>query len=56
MKDSYIYKILQELVVENDYLTTEDKLEVLRLLFKQEDLALYTENCEEPVVDADGTV
>ena len=56
MKDSQIYKILQEMVIASNTLTTEAKIAMMRLLFEQEDLALYAENCEERKADADGTV
>ena len=46
MKDSEIYKNLQRLVVESADISTDDKLEVLKLLFEREDLALYMEGKE----------
>ena len=51
MKDSEIYRILQELVVNTPGVETSDKLTMLRLLFEQEDLALYSESCEKKVED-----
>lgn len=55
MKDSEIYKRLQELVVINEFLETEEKLEILRLLFEQEELARYSESREEKGED-DGKI
>ena len=46
MKDSKAYKILQELVVNTSDICTADKTAILRLLFEQEDLALYIEEHE----------
>lgn len=51
MKDSEIYRILQELVVNTPGIETSDKCKMLRLLFEQEDLALYTESKEEQEKD-----
>lgn len=48
-KESEIYKRLQVLVVNTPVFETEDKLQILRLLFEQEDLALYSESREERV-------
>ena len=47
MKDSEIYKKLQELVIVSGFLNNEEKIAILRVLFEQEDLALYTEECEQ---------
>ncbi len=44
MKESEIYKRLQEIVLESLVVGEEEKLEILRHLFKQEELALFTEN------------
>ena len=47
MKDSEAYKILQRLVILNNSIADIDKkIEILRLLIEQEDLALYIEEHE----------
>ena len=56
MKDSQIYKKLQKMVVISEFLSAEEKIAMMRLLFEQEDLALYAERCENREADADGTV
>lgn len=56
MKESAMYKILQEMVVTSNILTAEAKLEMLRLLFEQEDLALYQEGLEQQKGAGDGTI
>ena len=43
MKASELYKYAQGAVVECDQLTIPTKLEILRVLFKDEDSALYWE-------------
>lgn len=55
MKDSTIYRILQELVLNTPGIEASDKLEILRLLFEQEDLARYSESREEKGED-DGKI
>lgn len=56
MKDSEIYRILQELVVNTPGIETSDKLNMLRLLFEQEELALYTESKEEQEESKDAEI
>ena len=46
MRESDAYKILQEIVVNTPVLRAEDKINIMRLLFEQEDLALYREEHE----------
>ena len=43
MKESEIYKRLQEIVLESLIVGEEEKLEILRHLFKREETALLTE-------------
>ena len=46
MKDSEAYKKLQKLVLNASGICTEDRIDIMRLLFEQEDLALYREEHE----------
>ena len=46
MKESAAYKILQNLLLNTTDICTEDKIDIMRLLFEQEDLALYREKHE----------
>lgn len=46
MKKSAIYHILQQIVVMDSNLNEETKLEMLRELFAQEDLAKFSEDQE----------
>lgn len=46
MKESDAYKILQKLLLNATGICTEDKIDIMRLLFEQEDLALYREEHE----------
>lgn len=55
MKDSQIYKRLQKMVVVSEFLTAEEKIAMMRLLFEQEDLALHIEAMEGKAAE-DGTV
>lgn len=43
MKESEIYKRLQEIVLESLVIGEEEKLEILRHLFKREELAQFAE-------------
>ena len=43
MKERRAYQILQELVINASDISIADKTDLLRLLFEQEDLALYIE-------------
>lgn len=47
MKKSEIYRLAQGAVVTNTYLSIEDKLDILRELMNQEDVALFVEKREE---------
>lgn len=47
MTEGDIYKLLQQMVVESGRYSTEEKLEILRLLFVQEDLARSMEKYKE---------
>lgn len=46
LKKSEIYKMLQELVLDTCLLSVNEKLQMLRVLFAQEDYALYGESLE----------
>ena len=46
MKKSELYHTLQQIVVTDSELYEEDKLEILRELFAQEDLAKFSEEQE----------
>jgi ABC-type uncharacterized transport system ATPase subunit len=47
MKKSECFKMAQEAVIKNQSISTEDKLEILRVLMEKEDLALFTEKEDE---------
>ena len=46
MKERNAYQILQQLVINAPDICIADKTDLLRLLFEQEDLALYIEEHE----------
>lgn len=46
MKERKAYQILQQLVINAPDICIADKTDLLRLLFEQEDLALYIEEHE----------
>lgn len=56
MKDSKAYQVLQKLVLESNKLMPEEKISLLRLLFEQEDLAVYTESKEEQKGEDDAEI
>lgn len=47
MKKSETYKAAQMCVLRDSHICNVDKLEILRALMKEEDLALYTEKQKE---------
>lgn len=47
MKKSEIYKLAQQAVIVVPFLRTEEQLEILRVLMKNEDMALFLEKEEE---------
>ena len=47
MKNSTMFKVAQFAVLRSDNICDSDKLEVLRLLMDNEDVAKYVENREE---------
>jgi hypothetical protein len=47
MKKSEMYKTVQEVVLASSDLTNESKLEILRLLMNDEDVAKYSEAHDE---------
>ena len=47
MKKSECFSLAQESVIKNMSLSTEDKLEIIRVLIKEEDLARYVEKEKE---------
>ena len=57
MKNSERFKFAQVAVIEHQLMATDKKLEVLRLLMKEEDMELFMEKEKErkaQVVDTDG--
>lgn len=46
MKKSEIYVMAQTAVINSSWITPDDKLEILRVLMSDEDVARYTENRE----------
>ena len=46
MKKSEMYRLAQGAVLTNEYLSIEDKLEILRELMSKEDLEKFTEEKE----------
>ena len=47
MKKSEMYRLAQGAVLTNEYLSIEDKLEILRELMEKEDLELFCEKNKE---------
>lgn len=47
MKKSECFRLAQEAVIKNQSITTEAKIEILRVLIQQEDMAKYVEQDKE---------
>lgn len=47
MKKSECFRLAQEVVINSDELTTEAKVEILRVLIDKEDIELYVEKKNE---------
>ena len=54
MKKSYIFRLAQISVLNDHHLPVADKLEILRELFEQEDVAIYVEKRDEKEGDDNG--
>lgn len=47
MKKSECLRIAQEAVIKNQSISTEDKVEILRVLIQEEDMAIFVEKGKE---------